>query len=464
MLQKSTASRREFIQGLALGGVAAALAACTPAPTPTAAAAQPTQGRTAAAAQPTQGRTAVAATPAPKGKVEVSLWQHAHPPLNKTYETLIAEYQQANPNTTVRFDSVAAAEFEQKLLTAMAAETGPDIFRMPTWSTMLYVTKGIVKPLDPQAFGKGSHKELMDEYDPPSSVNGWVMAGKLYAIPIEISVMCTWYRLDVLQSEMGLDKSKLPKTWTELWDLARRLTKKDASGNITRIGFSWTWNAVWGMHHYSPLLWQQGGEILSEDGKTCVLDSPAAIKALDIFAEPYRQGGANKDFSVPQAFENAKLCTYCSGPFAPASVITVNPQLKYGEHFIESRLMQTEGGTPAGYTWGPASLALNPKTKSLNEAYSVMRFIWDRPEAFWEIANIMVTRKKFKETDAYKKSPWLPTFIAEAQIARPAVQSVVYEEIKTAVYQMLQRAVFDGMSSKESVKLAAADITKALAR
>lgn len=404
------------------------------------------------------------AAPAPQAKAEVSLWQHLYVPLNAAYEKLIADFKQVEPNITIKFDSVSAAEFEQKLLTALAAGTGPDIFRMPTWSTSTYISKGITKPLNPAAFGKASHKELLDEYAPPSSVDGWVFNGELYAIPIETSVMCTWYRLDIIKKELGVDKDKLPKTWDELWDMAAKLTKKDAQGKINRVGFSWTWNAIWGMHHFSPILYQQGGDILDKDGKDCVLDSAEGLKALNIFADGYRKGGADKDFSVPNAFATGAQLINCSGPFFPSDIKTANPDLKYGEHFVEARLAQTKDGKPTGYMWGPASLTLNPKTKVSEAAYKVMKFIWDKPEVFWQIANIMTTRKKFMESEAYKSSPWLATFMEDAKIARPAVKTVVYEEIKTAIYTMLQKVVYEGIESKTALKSASDEIKKALKR
>src|SRR5690606_11080079 len=124
----------------------------------------------------------------------------------------------------------------------------------------------------------------------------------------------------------------------------------------------------------------------------------------------------------------------------------------------------SEGGTPVGYVWGPASLTPNPDTAAVEETYSLIKHIWDRPGIFWEMANIMTTRTSFMESEAFQNTPWLPTFMAEAEIARPAVQSVVYEEIKSAVALMVQRVILEGVSPEESVVLASEDIDNALSR
>ena len=404
------------------------------------------------------------AAPAAAGG-EVSLWQHTYAPLDNAYQILIAEFVEAHPEIEVLFDSVAATEFEQKLLTAVAAGSGPDIFRMPSWSTPAYVAKNIVKPMQPELLGMESHKAVLDEYAPPSSVDGWVVDGELYAIPIELSTMATWYRLDIMQEELGVGPDQLPKTWDEIWEMAAQLTKKDEAGNTVRVGFAWPLtNAIWLMHHFAPILYQVGGDFLSEDGGSCALDSDAGVAAIETMNAVYANGGADVDFSVPQALETGNQVIEFSGPFRPSTLVLNNPELEYKAQFIEGPWPQTEGGVPVGYTWGPASLTPNPDSAVPEAAYTLMKFIWDRPEVFWDVANIMTTRRIFMESETFQASPWLPTFMAEAEIARPAVQSVVYEEIKSAVALMLQRVLIEGVSPQESVALACEDVNNALTR
>lgn len=438
-------NRRTLLKVMGFAAVGA-LAGCTPATQP--------------------ATTAEGGESAPSsGGVEIQLWQHSYPPLDSTYEALIAEFKEANPEIDVLFDTVAAGEFEQKLLTAVAAGSGPDIFRMPSWSTPAYVAKGMVKPLQPERLGMESHQMLLDEYAPPASVDGWVVDGELYAIPIELSTMATWYRLDIIQEELGVGTDQLPKTWDELWEAAAQLTKKDEAGNTVRVGFAWPMtNAIWLMHHYTPILYQLGGSFLSEDGQRCELNSPEAAAAIEIMAEVYALGGADINFSIPQALETGNQVIEFSGPFRPSSIVLNNPELEYGTHFVDGPWPQAEGGTLVGYTWGPASLTPNPDTAAVEETYKLIKHIWDRPEIFWEMANIMTTRKNFMESEAFLNTPWLPTFMAEAEIGRPAVKSVVYEEIKSAVALMLQRVIMEGVSPEESVVLAVEDIDNALSR
>jgi ABC-type glycerol-3-phosphate transport system substrate-binding protein len=454
MTTKSKLNRRQFLQGLGAGSTALLIAAC----------AQPASAPAPGPAPTQKTESKPAAAPPPAAKVEVVLWQHEYAPLTQAYQQVIKEYQATQARVTVAFDSVSANDFEQKLLTAIAAGSGPDIFRMPNWSTAAYAAKGIVKPLEPAALGKGSHTDLMNEYNPPSSLNGFVIDGKLYALPIEISILMPYYRVDILEKDLGIDKTKLPKTWDELWSAAAKLTQKDSAGKITRIGFAWTWNAIWMMHQYSPILYQQGGAILSSDGKTCTLDSPEGLKALQILTEPYRSGGASVDFNVPQAFETGKQCITFGNPPSPTSWRLNNPNFDYGNQWLPARFPQTPGGKLAAYVWMPASLAPNPKTKYVTEMYDVMKFIADRPEVFWDVANMMNTRKKFLQSESFKKAQHLSTYIEDAPIAQPAVVSPVYEEIKTAIFQMVERVTKEGKTPEESLKLAAADITKSLGR
>jgi len=260
-----------------------------------------------------------------------------------------------------------------------------------------------------------------------------------------------------------MDKSKLPANWDDLWALCQKMTQKDSSGKISRIGFNWTWNDIWTMHQFSPILAQVKGSILSDDGKTVTLDSPEGLRALEIYGGAYKLGAASKAFNVPQAFENAKQGVLISGPFEPATVLSVNSKLEYSKDFVNGRFPQVPGDEPVAYIWGPTSLTPNPKSKVTSQLYAVIKFMWDRPQVFWNVANLLVTRKILLQSEDLKKAPWIPTFLEDYKIARPAVKSYIYAEIQTALFQMAQAVVVENKDAKSALRQAAADISKALA-
>src|SRR5688500_18224134 len=72
-----------------------------------------------------------AATTAPSasaatGPVTISFWTHTHPPMIEVYEKLIADYEAANPGTTIDYQTIPNNEFGTKMLTSLSGGTGPD--------------------------------------------------------------------------------------------------------------------------------------------------------------------------------------------------------------------------------------------------------------------------------------------------------------------------------------------------
>jgi multiple sugar transport system substrate-binding protein len=84
------------------------------------------------------------------------------------------------------------------------------------------------------------------------------------------------------------------ETWT--WDTfkaaAKQLTLKDASGNITQYGTSFS-----GWPPIHMFIWQAGGEVITPDLKSCPVDSPAAIQGEQFYADIIY----NPEYAVPQA-------------------------------------------------------------------------------------------------------------------------------------------------------------------
>lgn len=99
--------------------------------------------------------------------------------------------------------------------------------------------------------------------------------GDFYGVPWRGDIRLMLYRTDVA-SETGV--AEAPGTWDEVIEAAKKMTKRDANGNVERWGYGFgTSNVVsWLM----PLYWQAGGEFMTDDGKTATIDNDAMRAAL----------------------------------------------------------------------------------------------------------------------------------------------------------------------------------------
>jgi maltose-binding protein MalE len=209
-------SRRQFLKMSALVGGAAALAACAPAGAPA----------PAGEAAPAAGE---AAAPATEGQVIQYwyAWGNLDPAMAKIVET--EEWKTHSGGATLEFKG---STNQDALLTAVAAGTPPD-----GGSNYSYVN----------LFTRGATIDVADMANASSVIKAddilegiWNSAfyqGKMIGIP---GIECyLWWGLNVntdAAQKAGLDTATLPKTWDEVLEWHKALTKKDDAGNLIQFG------------------------------------------------------------------------------------------------------------------------------------------------------------------------------------------------------------------------------------
>ena len=102
----------------------------------------------------------------------------------------------------------------------------------------------------------------------------------LYGIPDAFESRALIYNKDWLRRAGYVDEhgeARPPRTWEELGDMAEKLTELDEAGRIRRLGFA----PLVGASTLYLYGWQNGAELLSEDGRTVTLNSPRFVEALE---------------------------------------------------------------------------------------------------------------------------------------------------------------------------------------
>lgn len=103
--------------------------------------------------------------------------------------------------------------------------------------------------------------------------------GKIWSVPFQRSTAVQYYNKAAF-ADAGLDPEKYPTTWAELSDTAAKLTKRDASGRVTRWGIKLAsdfGNAQW---TFGALANQAGQRLMNEAGTEVYFNQPKSIEAL----------------------------------------------------------------------------------------------------------------------------------------------------------------------------------------
>lgn len=272
------------------------LAACA---TPTTEAPKPTVAPPTAptVAPATAAPTAVAATPAPAQKTKITFWYALSGAQGKVVEDMAAKFNQSSKTTQVEVIFQGSyADIAQKLTAAITAKTVPDVAQMGGAPTL--GESGAIVPVA-DLVSDADKKDIFDGFWDYNKFNG-----KVVSMPFNNSTPMLYYNKDMFTAA-GLDPNKPPTTWDELVTAAKALTKDtNNDGKTDQWGFNTHTDTHW---YLSAMIMQNGGKILSDDGKKVIYNSPEGIEALQFWGDlvtkhkvmpPNQHAQAGADFTT----------------------------------------------------------------------------------------------------------------------------------------------------------------------
>jgi multiple sugar transport system substrate-binding protein len=184
---------------------------------------------------------------------------------------------------------------DQAFLTRLASGDIPDLVRMGRPSMALYAAKGVLQPVNSCV-----SKSLIKQYR-AGAIKAMTYKGKLYGLP-EFTNQVTLIVNPQAFQEAGVPlKDAQMKNLSLLLKDAKKLTKFDGSGNLTRIGFDPKIDSGFGFP-----LWVKyfGGSIISPNGLKAQLNTAAARKALAFTTAVINaEGGWNKFVAYRNTFD-----------------------------------------------------------------------------------------------------------------------------------------------------------------
>ena len=183
-----------------------------------------------------------------------------------------------------------------KAVTAIKGGQGPQMAVLLAAEMHSLQDLGILVSLDEIGLDAAG-KAWMDGFYPAFLANSHA-EGKLWSVPFQRSTAVMYYNKAAF-AEAGLDPEAFPKTWAQLQTAATKLTKRDATGRVTRWGVKMagdTGNAQW---TFGALANQAGHVLMNQAGTEAYFNSPKAVEAL-----AYWQGLATVQKASPDGVSN----------------------------------------------------------------------------------------------------------------------------------------------------------------
>lgn len=208
--------------------------------------------------------------------VTIEVWFNGAPDSHGVeFEELVAEYEDANPNVTVEWELLAWDVYLERIASAAAGGTLPDLIF--TYTTVLpsLASQGIL----------ADHSEYLDPSDYEDvGVELTTWDGVWSAVPYWMASRALFYRAD-LAEEAGLDPDSPPQDWDELRNWAEAMTIEE-DGQFEQLGYTVRQGIFFAIpDQFLTMLWSNGGELFDEEGLESTVDSPEGVEALTLMQD-----------------------------------------------------------------------------------------------------------------------------------------------------------------------------------
>jgi sn-glycerol 3-phosphate transport system substrate-binding protein len=203
-------------------------------------------------------------------------------PLTRVIDGLAAEFEKQNPG--VKVHPIYAGNYDDARIKALAAlKAGQPAQLSVLFSIDIYelLEQDVIVPWDDVA-STADDKAWIKSFYPALMMNG-TYKGKVYGIPFQRSTIVLYWNKDAFK-EAGLDPDRPPATWAEMQQMAQKLVKRDASGNVSRWGVEVpsTGYAYWMFQAFAR---ENGQDLMNRDGNKTNYDNPDVIAALQYWRD-----------------------------------------------------------------------------------------------------------------------------------------------------------------------------------
>ena len=204
---------------------------------------------------------------------DITFWHSfTQGPRLETIQKAADEFMEDNPKVNIKIETFSWNDFYTKWTTGLASGNVPDMSTAQVGQVAEMINADALIPLN----------DLIDEIGRDkfneSALDECTLDGNNYAVPLYSHAMVMWIRKDLLEE----NNLEVPKTWDELYEAAKTLTKDGIYG----LSFPCGSNDFQATNFLNFYVRSGGGSLLTEDLKAD-LTSDLAIDGINYWLKVY---------------------------------------------------------------------------------------------------------------------------------------------------------------------------------
>jgi multiple sugar transport system substrate-binding protein len=380
-------------------------------------------------------------------KVVVKFWAMGNE--GELVAQLIPEFERNNPNIHVVVQQLPWTAAHEKLLTAFAGGSLPDIFQLGNTWIPEFTVLGSLEPLDPFV-KKSSVIQLPDYFAGVLKTN--IIDSTLYGIPWYVDTRVVFYRKDFIRNA-GF--KEFPKTWDEILKLCDVIQQQAKEKGIVRYPFflptnEWVPAIALGM--------QCGGNFLKDDMTRGNFSGPQFKKAYSLLAKfydkKYSPSGMQLITNLYNSFSDGLIAMYITGPWNIGEFSRrIPPELQ--DEWMTAPLPSMDSTYPGNSLPLGTSLVMSKTCKQKNAAWKFIEFLGSREQSIslYKITGNLPPRKSAWEDSSLVSNKYIQAFHTQLERVEPLPQVAEWEQIVIRLQIYVEYIATQTMTVDEALKI-----------
>ncbi len=370
--------------------------------------------------------------------ITISWWQFwTDAGIKPAIVEIIGDFETLHPGVKVELVDLTWADGHDKIAIAFSSGSGPDVVELgsdwiPEFSASGHLAN-ITKRVD-------SIKADYMMWDPA------LYEEEVYAFPWILGTRVLFANPELLV-RAGYNADFSPLSWHELKKAAQEINRLDGET------FGFGSNSAERHRLYKkflPFLWANGGSILSSDARTCLLDSPEAIQALEFYIELCHTGLTDTQRRLEDAFIEGRIGFVISGDWLLKRIAREKPDMKFSTHMIPG----PDGLETSSSFAGGEYLAINADCKHKDEALALIRHICSPDNqllfCLWNRTANPSSRKAAVDSSLLAQ-PHFDTFVRQMKTARMPPVHTKWVYIEDRLEKAIEAALYDTKSPQQAM-------------
>jgi multiple sugar transport system substrate-binding protein len=371
----------------------------------------------------------VAACGTPSNVTTVRFWAMGRE--GEVVTALVPAFERTHPGIRVVVQQLPWTAAHEKLLTAFAGDSTPDIAQLGNTWLPEFVALGALAPLDARLAHSSVDRD--DFFAGIFDTN--VVAGQVYGVPWYVDTRLLFYRRDLLEAA-GIRAA--PASWAD-WTLALAAVEAHAAPDHYAI--------LLPLNEAEPLLalaLQQDDPLLRDGDRYGNFESTGFRRALAYYVDMFRRGyappmTASQMTNVWTEFGRGTFAFYISGPW---NIGEFERRLPASSQNAWATAPLPGPSGPGASIAGGSSLVVFRSSRAQDAAWQLVEYL-SRPDVelrFREMTGDLPPRRSAWRDPALAADPHAAAFRDQLERVKPAPKVPEWERIADEMRNVAERA------------------------